>query len=71
MKKSILAIAILVSGLFVSSMFVAGCGGKKEQSTEEYEHAAGDTTGHDHDEMEMDSTEMQKMDSTEMKGHDY
>lgn len=70
MKKSILTIAILVSGLFVSSMAVTGCGGKKE-STEEHEHTAGDTTSHHHDEMEMDSTEMHKMDSTEMEGHEH
>jgi hypothetical protein len=53
MKKSILTIAILVSGLFMSSVLVTGCGSKKEQTSEEdHHHAAGDSTEH-HDEMAM------------------
>lgn len=66
MKKSILTITILISGLFVGSLLGTGCGNKKEQSTEEQEHAVGDTTSHHHDGMEMDSTEMHHMESTQM-----
>ena len=56
---------ILISGFLVASLLVTSCGSKKEQNTEEHEHAEGDTTNH-HDEMEMDSTEMHDMDSTHM-----
>lgn len=66
MKKSTLTIAIVISGLFVSSVLITSCGTKKEQGTEEHQHAGGDTTSHHHDEMEMDSTEMHDMDSTVM-----
>lgn len=66
MKKSILTITILISGFFAASVFFTSCGSKKEQSTEEHEHAEGDTTSHHHDEMEMDSTAMHNMDSTQM-----
>jgi preprotein translocase subunit SecG len=58
MKKSLWTITIVLSALFITSQIVIGCGGKKEQSAEEHEHAEGDTTNHHHDEMEMDSTEM-------------
>jgi hypothetical protein len=60
MKKSILTIAILIFGLFVASVVVTSCGGKKEQSTEEHEHEheGEDTTQHHHDEMEMDDSQM-------------
>lgn len=67
MKKSILTIVILISGLFIASQLVMSCGSKKKQATEEeHEHAEGDTTDHHHDEMEMDSTEMHNMDSTQI-----
>lgn len=53
MKKSVLTIAILVSGLFVSSVLVTGCGSKKEQAKEEdHHHMDSDSTEH-HDEMAM------------------
>ncbi|MBL7872146.1 MAG: hypothetical protein JNM78_11070 [Cyclobacteriaceae bacterium] len=53
MKKSILTIAILLSGLFVSTLLVTSCGTKKEQVTEEdHHHMGSDSTGH-HDEMAM------------------
>lgn len=55
MKKSTLTIAIVISGLFVASVLITSCGSKKEQGTEEHEHAEGDTTRDHHDEMEMDS----------------
>ena len=35
MKKSVLTIAILISGLLITSQVISGCGGKKEQTTEE------------------------------------
>lgn len=66
MKQSNLTITILISGFFVASLLVAGCGSKKEQNTDEHEHAQGDTTSHHHDEMDMDSTEMHDMDSAQM-----
>jgi hypothetical protein len=53
MKKSILTIAILISGLFISSILITGCGSKKEQTTEhDHQHTAGDSTKQ-HDEMAM------------------
>lgn len=58
MKKSILGVAILISGLFIASVLVTSCNSKKEHDTKEHEHAEGDTTAHHHDEMEMDSTAM-------------
>lgn len=66
MKKSTLTIAIVISGLFVASVLITSCGSKKEQGTEEHEHAEGDTTRDHHDEMEMDSAKMHDMDSTQM-----
>lgn len=67
MKKSILTIAILISGLFAASTILMSCGGKKAENTEEHEHEhEGDSTEHHHD--DMDSTEMgsMPMDSTQM-----
>jgi len=64
MKKSTLTIAIVMSGLFVASVLITSCSSKKEQSTEEHEHAEGDTTSDHHD--DMDSTKMHDMDSTQM-----
>jgi hypothetical protein len=58
MKKSIWIIALVLSALFITSQIVTGCGSKKEQSTEEHEHAKGDTTNHHHDETEMDHSQM-------------
>ena len=56
MKKSILTIAILISGLFISSLLVTGCGGKKEQTTEQdHQHSNSDSTKQ-HDEMAMGYT---------------
>ena len=53
MKKSILTIAILISGLFISSLLLTGCGGKKEQTTEQdHQHMDNDSTKQ-HDEMAM------------------
>jgi hypothetical protein len=53
MKKSVLTIAIFITGLFISSLLVIGCGSKKEQTVEEnHRHMEGDTTKH-HDEMAM------------------
>ena len=53
MKQSVLTIAILISGLFVSSLVITSCGGKKEQTVEEnHQHMEGDTTNHQ-DEMAM------------------
>ena len=52
MKKSVLTIAILTSGLFISSVLLTGCGNKKEQTTEEDQHMKSDTTKKN-DEMEM------------------
>lgn len=52
MRKSILTIAILTSGLFVSSVLLTGCGTKKEQTTEEDQHMKTDATNQ-HDGMEM------------------
>ena len=53
MKKSIVTITILISGLFVSALLVTGCNSKKEQSTEQdHEHTATDSTKQ-HDEMAM------------------
>ena len=52
MEKSVLAIAILMSGLFISSVLLTGCGTKKEQTTEEDQHMKSDTTKQN-DEMEM------------------
>ncbi len=47
MKKTVLTITILVSGLFIASQLITSCGNKKEQTTEE-----------NHDPMKMDSTAM-------------
>lgn len=66
MKKTFLTTAVLVTGLFVASVLIASCGNKKEQSTEEHGQAQSDTTSDHHDEMNMDSTEMNHMDSTQM-----
>ncbi len=56
MKKSFFTIAILISGFFIASLLVTGCGGKKESNEEaEHEHMEADSTHH-HD--EMDSTKM-------------
>lgn len=52
MKKSILTITILISGLFASSLLVTGCGSKKEQATEENQPMDSDSTKQ-HDEMAM------------------
>ncbi len=52
MKKSVLTIAILTSGLFVSSVLLTGCGTKKEQTTQEDQQMKSDTTKQ-HDGMEM------------------
>ena len=52
MRKSVLTIAILTSGLFVSSVLLTGCGTKKEQTTEEHQHMKSDTTKQ-YDKMEM------------------
>ncbi len=46
MKKSILTIAILISGLFMASQVISGCSGKKNQATEQ-----------NNDQMKMDSTQ--------------
>ena len=51
MKKSVLTITILTSGLFVSSVLLTG-GTKKEQTKEEHQHMKSDTTKQN-DEMEM------------------
>ncbi|MEK6783452.1 MAG: heavy metal-binding domain-containing protein [Bacteroidota bacterium] len=56
MKKSVLTIAILISGLFIASQVITGSG-KKEQTTEDHDHTGGDSTHH-HDDMKMDSTAM-------------
>ena len=66
MKKSILTIAILISGFLVATVLVTGCGSKKEQNKEAHEHTEGGTSGQHHDEMEMDTTEMHDMHSTQM-----
>ncbi len=48
MKKSILTVAILISGLFISSILITGCGSKKEQTTEQdHQHTDSDSTKHD------------------------
>ncbi len=52
MKKSVLTIAILMLGLFISSVLFTGCGTKKERTTEEDQHMKSDTTKQ-HDEMGM------------------
>jgi hypothetical protein len=52
MKKSILTIAVLISGLFISSLLITGCGSKKEQTTEDHQHMDSDSTKQ-HDEMAM------------------
>ena len=53
MEKSILTIAILISGLFISSILITGCGSKKEQPTEQdHQHTDSDST-EQHDEMAM------------------
>ncbi len=58
MKKSILRMTILITGIFVSSIMVTSCGTKKDQNMDkDHHHAEGDTTAH-HDAMEMDSTQM-------------
>lgn len=58
MKKSILTMTILISGIFVFALLITSCGSKKERSMEEdHHHAKGDTTAH-HDEMKMESTHM-------------
>lgn len=46
MKKSVLTIAILISGLFMTANFITGCSGKKKQATEQ-----------SNDHMKMDSTQ--------------
>lgn len=57
MKKSILTIAILISGLFVASALVTSCGGKKEQTEDAgHHHEENDTTSNDK-QMPMDSTQ--------------
>ncbi|MBX2900697.1 MAG: hypothetical protein KF775_13670 [Cyclobacteriaceae bacterium] len=66
MRNSMASISFLFVVLFAASLVTMSCGSKKEQSTEEHEHAEGDTTSHHHDEMEKDSTEMHDMDSTPM-----
>ena len=53
MKKSVLTITFLISGLFVASLLVSGCGGKKEQA--DHQHVVGDSTHLD--DMNMDSTQ--------------
>lgn len=53
MKKSILTIAILISGLFISTILLTGCSGKKDQTTEQdHQHMDSDSTKQ-HDEMAM------------------
>lgn len=47
-----ITIAILISGLFASSLLVTGCGSKKEQATEENQPMDNDSTKQ-HDEMAM------------------
>lgn len=55
MKKSVLTLAILISGLFITSQLITGCGGKKEQATQEADKQIGaDSTKND---MKMDSTQ--------------
>jgi uncharacterized protein YceK len=50
MKKSILTIAILISGLFISSTLVTGCGSKKDQTAEqEHDHMSTDSTNKNDD----------------------
>jgi hypothetical protein len=44
MKKSILAIGILISGLFISAILITGCGGKKEHAADENQQVESDTT---------------------------
>lgn len=53
MKKTILTIAIVISGLFVASQLVTACNTKKEQATEEGTMESDSTS---RDEMKMDST---------------
>ena len=50
MKKSILTIAILLSGVFVTTQLLTSCGGK----TETHDEMASDSISQD--EMKMDST---------------
>jgi len=50
MKKSILTIAILLSGVFITTQLLTSCGGK----TETHDEMASDSTSQD--EMKMDST---------------
>ena len=53
MKKSILTIAILISGIFISSTLVTGCGSKKDQTAEQgHDHMSSDSTNK-HDDMAM------------------
>lgn len=57
MKKTILPIAILISGLLIASQVITGCVTKKEQTKEDHDHIGADSA-HQHDDMNMDSTTM-------------
>lgn len=47
MKKSI--VVFMLAGMFVSAGLVTGCNSKKaEPAVEEHQHAAGDSTHHEH-----------------------
>lgn len=60
MKKSIVTFALLLTGLFASSILIMNCSGKKADQSEEagHHHAEGDTTmqHEDHEGMPMDSS---------------
>lgn len=57
MKKSLVTIMLLITGLFFVAVLVTSCGNKKaEQATEEHHHAEGDSTNHNEG-MPMDSTQ--------------
>ncbi len=56
MKKSIITIETLISGVFISSLLFTGCSGNKQQTAEqEHEHMSSDST-HKHGEMAMGYT---------------
>lgn len=52
MKKFILTFAILISGLFITSQVITGCGGNKDQADDKTER---DTTAQT--DMKMDTTQ--------------
>ena len=62
MKKSMVPIAILITGFVAGSVLFTSCGSKQsdqqeQKEGEDHQHMEGDTTSH-HDEMNMDSTQM-------------